>query len=127
MIDYKIVYMKRWDDKTEVVIRYYDGAITTEKEYDIQKQELADVTRYRRTKMLDARKISYSGNIAATRDDRDVNLKIFLNEKLDAEADRLKTTTIDEQMNTQDQIDKLASESRISSVTDVKTTEVDAP
>ena len=51
MIDYKISRQTKVDDTFRLKVVFYEGAITTKKELDADG-EIADVTRYRRTKKL---------------------------------------------------------------------------
>lgn len=53
-MDYKISeYTELKDGTVRVVVRFYEGAVTTEDEYNSLTQALEPVTRYRRTKFLE--------------------------------------------------------------------------
>ncbi len=56
LTDYKISRVTRQDDGTmTVVVRFYEGAITTELELGLGSDPMIPVTRYRRTRMIGER------------------------------------------------------------------------
>ena len=60
-VDYKIVE-ERQDGLGNIVyqrVRFYEGAITTEDEYDYMQHILAPVTRYRRTALVEEVEYTY--------------------------------------------------------------------
>jgi len=61
--DYKFWYITRNDNGfiIECAIRFYEGDITTEDEYNPLTQQLEPVTRYRRTKTLTSTELSHLG------------------------------------------------------------------
>jgi len=89
-MDYKISTIKRYDNVTEVLVRVYEGAVTTENEEvtnpKTKKLESMPVTRYRRTKVLGELNIKYRGDIAPTREERDIYLRRMIDEKVQAIA-----------------------------------------
>jgi hypothetical protein len=90
MIDYKI--HKTVDNGTDVSVTYriYDGAVTTENEYDLLTDKEVPVERYRRTAMLGEKTVVYS---------KSDDIRQKLNLVLDAEATKRGDVVIDEQKN----------------------------
>ena len=89
--DYKIVRKTTTEKGTVITIRLYEGDITTEKEANIDTGKLADVTRYRRTKMIGEKTYIESNNQTAE------ETRTYLNDKLKVEVPT--KTPIDEQDN----------------------------
>ena len=53
-MDYKISeYTELKDGTVRVIVRFYEGAVTTEDEYNSMTQTMEPVTRYRRTSMFE--------------------------------------------------------------------------
>lgn len=96
LIDYKITRITRYDDVTEVLLRLYEGEVTTEVEEN-EVGSLVPVERYRRSKVLGDWEIKYSGDIAPTREERDEYLRRMLDDKLQQEAVTLGTQVISDQ------------------------------
>lgn len=53
LIDYKIVEEREVNGIIYQKVRFYEGDITTEDEFDPETQQLVPVTRYRRTNMYE--------------------------------------------------------------------------
>lgn len=111
--DYKFWYIKRDDDGriTEVAVRFSEGEVTTENEYDVLTKTDVPVTRYRRTKRLKKVDLPHQSNRKTKKnkggrdhfiydmDDfgdisTDEELVTFMNEELKLDGSR---TPIDEQ------------------------------
>ena len=105
--DYKFWYIKREDNIhiSECAIRFYEGDITTEDEFNTDKRKIEPVTKYRRTKRLLKSELEHlkdynvktesNGNEAVVFTSKDFGvittddeLRLFLNEKLAKDKDR---------------------------------------
>ena len=90
MIDYKFHEMVDNGADISVTYRIYEGAITTENEFDILKGKDVPIKRYRRTAMLGEKTAVYL---------KSDDIRQKLNLVLDAEATKRGDVVIDEQKN----------------------------
>ena len=76
MVDYKFTSIIENDNETKVKVRFYNGAITTENEFDVTTGTVIPITRYRRTSKIDEKEYTYPKDKAL------VVIKIDINKEL---------------------------------------------
>lgn len=62
MTDYKIPVQGEENGIIYQIVRYYEGDITTENEYNVTTDKIEPVTRYRRTNMYEEIRYEYAAN-----------------------------------------------------------------
>jgi len=97
MLSYKIKTLKRYDDITEVLVVVYRGEIIDVQSEDYTTGEIKESKKYQRTEKIGERWMKFRGNIAPTREQRDIYLERYLNKKLDGASRRLGIRVIPDQ------------------------------